>query len=635
MKTRLLLWTTIVCVILLLVPSLVLAQNISGTKIIGGTGTPDYPTLTAAIAALNTNHASGKVTFLINGDLTEAGSPEITDTALTGANSLVIKPNTGLTPTVTFTAVATSGNKSNAGFTITGNSASFGSVGNVTIDGSNTANGTTQDMTFALNDSTNGRYLIRLSGNTDNVTIKNLKLMPTATKPASASGNRTYGINCLAMASGAADNLTISNCSIMNSTTSAFYYGIYKPDGGTVPVGLGLTISGNTIFAQHKGMNIWYASGTTTINNNTISIVGAQRGYVQNSVNGIYLEAWSGTCNVYNNKIITLKALVVAQTSLKPLYGILLYNPAGEAAAGQTANVYNNFISDFNYTGDVASYPSEINGIAVDAYGQTTNLYHNTIYINNTNIVSNPVYGIRVYDDSLQTANLKNNIIVNTVNYDSAYAIYRGAMATNAAINSDYNDLYVSGANANIGIYGATKCKTLANWQTTSGKDANSKSVNPANPFGASGQLKSLTDLHWVSAPSASFAGTFIAGYSTDIDGDARSASKVTMGADEPGASTGVETDGSSQPRAFQLEQNYPNPFNPTTVISFQLPASSFVRLTVSDILGREVATLVNGERAAGNHIVSWDATGMSGGVYFYSLTTGGVTQTRKMQLIK
>ena len=634
MKSRLLFWVTVLGAIVLLVPTLVLAQNITGTKIIGGTGTPDYATLTLAITALNTNHASGTVTFLINGDLTEPGSLEITDTALVGANKLIIKPNTGKTPTVTFTAVATSGNKSNAGFTITGNSASLGSVGNVTIDGSNTTNGTTQDMTFAISDSVNGRYLIRLSGNTDNVTIKNLKLVPIATKPASASGNRTYGINCLAMASGAADNLTISNCAIAGSSTLAFYYGIYKPDGSTVPVGMGLTISGNTIFAQHKGMNIWYASGTTNINNNTISIVGAQKGYVQNSINGIYVEAWSGTCNIYNNKIVTLKALVTAQTSLKPLYGILLYNPAGEALPGQTANVYNNFISDFYYAGDVASYPSEINGIAVDAYGQTTNLYYNTIYINNTNITSNPVYGIRVYDDSLQTANLKNNIIVNTVNYDSAYAIYRGVMATNATINSDYNDLYVSGANANIGNYGGTKCKTLANWQTTSGKDANSKNVAPANPFGAQGQLKSITDLHWVSAPSASFAGTPITGYATDIDGDARNATKPTMGADEFVAATGVANQ-TTLPLAFSLEQNYPNPFNPSTNFEFRIANVGFVSLKVFDVLGRDVATLVNEVRPAGVYSARWDASSFPSGVYFYRLTANGATETQRMQLIK
>ena len=261
-------------VLFVLVPALALAQNITGTKIIGGTGTPDYATLSAAITALNTNHASGAVVFLINGDLTESGSPEITDTALVGGNSLTIRPNTGKTPTVTFTAVATSGNKSNAGLTITGNTASFGSVGNVTIDGSNTVGGVTQDMTFALNDATNGRYGIKLNGNTDNVTIRNLRIAAVATKTQSASGNRSYGINCLALAAGAADNLTVSNC-LIGSSSSTFYYGLYKPDGGTVPAGTGLTVAGNTIFAQHKGMNIWYAGGTTSIHDNTISIVGA------------------------------------------------------------------------------------------------------------------------------------------------------------------------------------------------------------------------------------------------------------------------------------------------------------------------------------------------------------------------
>ena len=617
--------------------STALAQNITGTKIIGGAGTPDYATLSAAITALNTNHASGVVTFLINGDLTEAGGVEITDTSLTGSTTLLIKPNAGRTPTITFTGVATSGNKGNAGLTITGNSISMGNVGNVTIDGSNASNGTTQDMTFALKDSVNGRYLIRLNGNTDNVTIKNLKLVPQEVKPVTTSGTRTYAINALALASGAADNLTVSNCLIGSSTgagTSSFYYGLYKPDGGTLPAGGGLVVSGNTIYAQHKGMNIWYAAGTTNINNNAISIIGAQRGYVQNSVNGIYVEAWSGTCNVFNNKIVTLKANAPAQTSLKPLYGILLYNPSGEAPAGQTANVYNNVISDFYYTGDATTYPSEINGIALDAYGQTVNVYYNSIYINNANIVSNPAYGVRVYDDSLMTANLRNNIIVNAVNYDSAYAVYRGAMTTNAALTSDYNDLFVSGANANVGNYGTTKCKALTDWKTTTGKDANSKSTNPANPFGAAGQWKSSLDLHWVSAPGASFAGTPIAGYPTDIDGDARSATAPTIGADEFKASTGVAKD-ASMPATFVLEQNYPNPFNPSTTIRYSVAQRGPVSLKVTDVLGRDIATLFEGVQEAGSYSRVWNASSVPSGVYFYRLTSGSGAESKKMQLLK
>jgi hypothetical protein len=359
--------------------------------------------------------------------------------------------------------------------------------------------------------------------------------------------------------------------------------------------------------------------------------------YVQNSINAIYVQTWTGTCNIYSNKLVTLKATALAQTSLKALYGILVYNTnaATDAPAGQTANIYNNFISDFTYTGDAASYPSEINGIAVDAYGQTVNVFYNTIYMNNANIVSNPISGIRVYDDSLQTANLKNNIIVNTVNYDSAYAINRGTIATSCVMTSDYNDLYVAGANANVGNFNGTKCKTLANWKTTSGQDAHSVNVNPANPFGGPGQLTSLTNLHWVSAASNVFAGTPIPTYTKDIDGDTRNATSPYMGADEAGPLTGVGQPDGSTPFTFALEQNYPNPFNPSTVIGYQLPAAGRVRLAVYDLLGREVTVLVNGEVEAGNHTAVFDAAGLSSGVYFCRLTTGDRVQIKSMQFMK
>ena len=630
MKSRLLFWIAVLAALVVVALAPVSGQALTGDKIIGPGGA--YTSLGAAITDLNAKGASGTVRFLIDADLSETGSPEITSVTLNGTNKLVIKPNTGKTPTVTFSACATSGNKGNSGLAISG---TVTNVGYITIDGSNTANGTTRDMTFALNDGTAGRYVIRLNGQVDTVTIKNLKIVAAAIMATTSSGTRTYGINCLATTVGAADGLAIANCQI-GSSTAAFYYAIYKPDGGTYPYGSGLAVSKNLLYAQHKGLSIWGSAGISSISDNQISVIGHPTGtYVQNSLNGIYVESWLGTVNIFNNKITSLKAKAVTQTALKPLYGIIVYYASGTTNTGQTANIYNNFISDFSYSGDATTAASEVNGIAVDAMDQIVNVYFNTIYLNGDNITTNPAMGIRVYDDVGLSANLKNNIIVNTVNHDSAYAIYCNPIVNNCLKSSDFNDVFVAGANANVGNYGGTKHKTIAAWKTGSGKDANSVSVNPANPFGGSGQLKSLADLHWVSAPAASFAGTFITGYTTDIDGDVRSAAKTTMGADEPGASTAVETDQGSMPRMFWLEQNYPNPFNPSTAISFQLSAVSFVKLTVSDVLGREVATLVNGQRAAGSHIVTWDAAGMSGGVYFYSLTTGGVTQTRKMQLIK
>lgn len=90
-------------------------------------------------------------------------------------------------------------------------------------------------------------------------------------------------------------------------------------------------------------------------------------------------------------------------------------------------------------------------------------------------------------------------------------------------------------------------------------------------------------------------------------------------------------------PEDFLLMQNYPNPFNPSTLISYHLPKRTFVSLKVYNLLGKEIATLVHGEQSAGRHDVPFraDAYSLSSGVYLYKLSSGNVTQTRKMTLIK
>lgn len=93
--------------------------------------------------------------------------------------------------------------------------------------------------------------------------------------------------------------------------------------------------------------------------------------------------------------------------------------------------------------------------------------------------------------------------------------------------------------------------------------------------------------------------------------------------------------DPSGLPTEFALEQNYPNPFNPSTQIRFALPVDSKVRLTVYDMLGREVAVLVDGVRPAGRHAVTLDASRQASGIYLYRLEAGTTTFTRKMTLIK
>lgn len=99
---------------------------------------------------------------------------------------------------------------------------------------------------------------------------------------------------------------------------------------------------------------------------------------------------------------------------------------------------------------------------------------------------------------------------------------------------------------------------------------------------------------------------------------------------------TGVEkNEAQNIPTAFNLDQNYPNPFNPTTIISFQLPKSGMVSLKVYDVLGREVATLVNQAMDAGSQKISFNANGLTSGMYFYKLKCDNFTSVKKMMLMK
>ncbi|MBE0571547.1 MAG: T9SS type A sorting domain-containing protein [Ignavibacteriaceae bacterium] len=85
----------------------------------------------------------------------------------------------------------------------------------------------------------------------------------------------------------------------------------------------------------------------------------------------------------------------------------------------------------------------------------------------------------------------------------------------------------------------------------------------------------------------------------------------------------------------FKLEQNYPNPFNPTTSIQYAIGSRQFVTIKVYDVLGNEIATLVNEEKPAGEYEVEFDAVGLPSGVYFYQLKSGSFTETKKMILLR
>lgn len=85
----------------------------------------------------------------------------------------------------------------------------------------------------------------------------------------------------------------------------------------------------------------------------------------------------------------------------------------------------------------------------------------------------------------------------------------------------------------------------------------------------------------------------------------------------------------------FQLYQNYPNPFNPSTIISYNIYKTGNVSIRIFDLNGKELATLVDGRQNAGSYEIEFDASDLSAGVYFYRLTAGYFSMTRKMLLIK
>ncbi|MBI2278941.1 MAG: T9SS type A sorting domain-containing protein [Candidatus Brennerbacteria bacterium] len=105
-----------------------------------------------------------------------------------------------------------------------------------------------------------------------------------------------------------------------------------------------------------------------------------------------------------------------------------------------------------------------------------------------------------------------------------------------------------------------------------------------------------------------------------------------------------VEEDGYSLlPASYSLHQNYPNPFNPSTTIEFTLPDRSHIRLAVYNVIGQEVATLIDEEVSAGTHRTTWDASGLPSGIYFVrieahsdrSVGANAFTATKKMVLLR
>ncbi len=159
--------------------------------------------------------------------------------------------------------------------------------------------------------------------------------------------------------------------------------------------------------------------------------------------------------------------------------------------------------------------------------------------------------------------------------------------------------------------------------------------------WGGRGSDRIVQDVQeWINTPSSNHGWILIGG-----EGINRSARRYNSRENSSGVpqltvrftvpTTDVVDGSADVPAEFHLEQNYPNPFNPVTTIGFALPEATFVTLTVHNVLGAEVATLVARNYPAGVFSASWNAAQFPSGAYFYRLTAGDYVQTKMMQLIR
>jgi photosystem II stability/assembly factor-like uncharacterized protein len=153
---------------------------------------------------------------------------------------------------------------------------------------------------------------------------------------------------------------------------------------------------------------------------------------------------------------------------------------------------------------------------------------------------------------------------------------------------------------------------------------------NGGTTWQADPYFNGLTDGNIISLATVDFNTGIALVRNTTLDGG--SSTSMFIVSSEPLSADDSEN---AVPSDYSLEQNYPNPFNPSTTIKYFVPQLGFVTVKVYDILGKEVATLVNEEKLAGSYKINFDASDLTSGVYFYKLMTANYSETKELVLMK
>ncbi len=503
--------------------SYTISANLSGTYTVGTSG--DFATLTAAVNAYNTSCLTGPVVF----NLTDASySASETFPIVINANSyasatntLTIKPATGVTATIT---------GSSATSIIKYNGADY-----VTIDGSNTAGGTSRDLTISNSNTGTSSAVIwqgsaSASDGATNNTIKNIIVQGQA--PLTTFVGIFSGSGVSVATSGVAEAQQNNNIYTNNSFLRSQY--------GLIIAGAGGGQTGNVVNNNNIGSNtasdyigfigMYYSNSTGLIvNNNSVFNI------ITSTGNPMGINIAAGVVNsVFNANNIT---------------GIRYTGTGGFGGKGFNINtgtvssnliISNNFISDIRGDGWSSFTSDAIVGIRIGATGGSTvttggiNLYNNTVLLGSGSFAgssSGTVSAALYLSSATSNLDIRNNILAtNLVNSAAGsaktFAIYSAA-ANTAFASINYNDYAVSGTQGVLGYLGSDQT-TLAGIQAAFGGNGNSISYQPT--------FTSATDLHLVNTVGANWclngAGVSIAGITADIDNDTR-ATTPDIGADE------------------------------------------------------------------------------------------------------
>ncbi len=379
------------------------------------------------------------------------------------------------------------------------------------------------------------------------------------------------------------------------------------------------TTNGGTDWISQSSGTMNWLRGVSAIDANTATAVG-DSGAILRTTNGgaVWSRQSSGTMN-------NLRGVSFANSNIGTVVGDsgnILHTTNGGIAWNRQSS------GTTSWLGGVSFIDTNI-GTAVGDSGtilRTTNggaAWTNQSFDDSTDQKKYQLYGVSFTDTNTGTVGGYSNI---SSNYGPASAGPGGIIlrTKDGGITWYFQDHHFSDIWSNSPIFGVSF--TDANTGTVVGHD---DSVVTA------GVIWRITDLNegWInqSVGNNGFYGVcFTDSITGTVVGDNGAIFHTTTG-----GVTAVKNNPSQVLNQFALEQNYPNPFNPTTIITYQLPTNTLVTLKVYDELGRLVKTLFNEVQTAGIHSTNFNASSLSSGAYFFTLTAGGFFQTKKLMVIK